>query len=162
VRQIVYFSTAVGRQDAITMASVVAVSRDRNQRDQVSGLLIAGGDRFLGVIEGPTSVVGATMKRIRRDHRHLGVMVLVKRRIEARSFSDWSMVVCDQLPPGEFVTLATMVKQLQRQVGDSPLRAEIDCFARSFVMAPYTPAPMPSPWTRASGYDAPLSLDRGH
>jgi hypothetical protein len=161
LRQIVYFSTAVWRQDPITMANVVAVSRERNQRDQVSGLLIAGGDRFLGVVEGPTSVVGATMKRIRRDHRHLGVTVLIKRRIEARNFSDWSMVICDQLPPGEFVTLAAMVKQLQRQVGEQ-LRAEIDCFARSFVMAPFAPAPMPSPWTRASGYDAPLSLDRGH
>ncbi len=164
MRQIVYFSTAVGRQDAITVAAVMAVSRERNMRESVSGLLIAGGNRYLQVIEGPTRVVDATMARIRRDHRHLGVTVLVKRRTEKRSFSGWSTAYCDPIAKGEFATLGELVDQARTQFNGGELREEIDCLARSFVIAPHAAAPHAtlSPWTMASGYEARLSLDRGH
>ena len=164
MRQIVYLSTAAGRQDADTIASILAMSHERNLRDKVSGLLIAGGHRYLQVIEGPKNVVTATMKRILRDPRHLGVTLLVKRRIETRSFGGWSMACCDHLDLGHFATLADMLDQVRSQVSGRKLREQIDCFARSFVLPP--PAdlrPMaPSPWTVVSGYSGKLALDGGH
>ena len=71
MRQIVYFSTAAARQDAITTASILAVSRDRNLRDSVTGLLVAGGHRYLQVIEGPEQVIDRLITRIRGDDRHV-------------------------------------------------------------------------------------------
>jgi hypothetical protein len=163
VRQIVYLSTAAGRQDAATIAAILAVSHERNMRDKVTGLLVAGGHRYLQVIEGPTSVVQETMKRIRRDPRHLGVMLLVKRRIEERSFRGWSMACCDHLDLGDFATLPELIGQVRAQVSGRKLREQIDCFARSFVLPPHpAPAPRPSPWTLASNYNPNLALDGGH
>jgi hypothetical protein len=164
VRQIVYLSTAAGQQDAATIAAILTVSHERNLNDKVTGLLVAGGHRYLQVIEGPKSVVDATMKRIRRDHRHLGVTLLVKRRIEERSFRGWSMACCDHLDLGDFATLADLIERVRAQVSGRKLRDQIDCFARSFVMPPAAPEspPAPSPWTLASGYDSNLALDRGH
>jgi hypothetical protein len=164
VRQIVYLSTAAGQQDAATIAAILAVAHERNVRDKVTGLLVAGGHRYLQVIEGPRSVVTATMKRILVDHRHLGVTLLVKRRIEERSFRGWSMACCEHLDLGDFATLADLIDQVRAQVSGRKLREQIDCFARSFVVNPHAPesSPVPSPWTMASGYDSNLALDGGH
>ena len=163
MRQIVYLSTAAGRQDAATVAAILAVSHERNLSDKVTGLLVAGGHRYLQVIEGPRSVVNATMKRIHRDHRHLGVTLLVKRRIEERSFRGWSMACCDHLDLGDFATLPELIDQVRAQVSGRKLRAQIDCFARSFIMSPQiVQPPAPSPWTLASGYDSSLAFDGGH
>ena len=165
MRQIVYLSTAAGQQDAATVAAILAVSHERNVEDKITGLLVAGGHRYLQVIEGPRSVVDATMRRIRRDHRHLGVTLLVKRRIDERSFRGWSMACCDHMDLGDFATLAELVDRVRLQVSGRKLRQQIDCFARSFVVSPpAAPArsPAPSPWTLASGYDSSLALDGGH
>jgi hypothetical protein len=164
VRQIVYLSTAAGRQDAATIAAILAVSHERNLRDKITGLLVAGGHRYLQVIEGPAGLVAATTKRILRDPRHLGVTLLVKRRIDERSFAGWSMACCDHLDLGHFATLADLIDQVRTQVSGRKLRQQIDCFARSFVVPP--PAdllpPAPSPWTVVSGYSGKLALDGGH
>ena len=164
MRQIVYLSTAADRQDAATIAAILAVAHERNLRDRITGLLVAGGHRYLQVIEGPAGVVAATTKRILRDPRHLGVTLLVKRRIEERSFAGWSMACCDHLDLGHFATLADLLDQVRAQVSGRKLRQQIDCFARSFVVLPPAAAaapPAPSPWTVASGYSR-LSLDGGH
>jgi hypothetical protein len=165
LRQIVYLSTAAGQQDAATIAAILAVSHERNLRDKVTGLLVAGGHRYLQVLEGPRNVVSATMRRISRDDRHLGVTVLVKRRIDERSFRGWSMACCDHLDLGDFATLAELIDQVRSQVSGRKLRQQIDCFSRSFVLpsqaVPESP-PAPSPWTLASGYDSNLALDGSH
>ncbi|MCY7281392.1 MAG: BLUF domain-containing protein, partial [Sphingomonas bacterium] len=67
MRQIVYFSTASGRQDAIVTAGILAVARVHNRREGVTGLLVAGGHRYLQVIEGSSPVIDALITRIRRD-----------------------------------------------------------------------------------------------
>ncbi len=165
MRQFVYLSTATGQQDAVTIAAILAVSHERNLRDKVTGLLVAGGHRYLQVIEGPDGVVTATMKRILRDHRHLAVTLLVKRRINKRSFAGWSMACCDRLDLGHFATLSDMVDQGRAQVSGRKLREQIDCFERSFVVPPLAALSKPrtpSPWTLATGYDSSLALDSGH
>ena len=164
MRQIVYLSTAAGRQDAATIAAILAVAHERNVQDKITGLLVVGGHRYLQVIEGPARVVSATMKRIIGDHRHLGVTLLVKRRIEERSFGGWSMACCDHLDLGHFATLADLIDQVRAQVSGRKLREQIDCFARSFVLPPPAaalPPPAPSPWTVVSDYSR-LALDGGH
>jgi hypothetical protein len=51
MRQIVYFSTATSRQDAPTIAALMAVSGDFPGGEKITGLLVAGGHRYLQVIE---------------------------------------------------------------------------------------------------------------
>ena len=160
VRQIVYFSTAAGRQDKITIAGILAVSRDYNLRQEVSGLLVAGGYRYLQVIEGPERTVDALVERIRRDRRHVGVSVLVDRKIARRSFGGWSMAFREDPPVGEYATLRELVAQMLAEVSEPKVRDQLDCFARRFAVEPAPP--VESPWTLATTYDLGLALNRGH
>ena len=62
-----------------------------NALDGITGLLVFNGTRFLQVIEGADSAIEDLLERLRRDRRHSGVEVRDERRVEARSFPDWSM-----------------------------------------------------------------------
>jgi Sensors of blue-light using FAD len=161
LRQLVYFSTAAGpRQSTLTLASILTVSRDRNRQSGLTGLLVAGGNRYLQVIEGQPELIDATMERIHRDDRHLGVSVLVDRLIEQRSFDTWSMAFCENPRLEAFATLGDLVNHLRGEVSDPRLRAQLECFASTFVVPPSTIAP--SPWTVASGYEPRLAFDPSH
>ena len=160
MRQIVYFSTASGRQDALTIAGVLAVARDHKLREKVTGLLVAGGHRYLQVIEGPAMMVAALMERIRRDQRHVGVTVLVNRKIAARSFDGWSMAYFEEPGLGDYETFKQLIDRMRAEVPERKLRDQIDCFERRFAVASL--APVASPWTLATSYEAGLALDGGH
>ena len=157
VRQIIYFSTAAGRQDARTIAEIAAVSRDHNRRDKITGLLVAGGHRYLQVIEGPTKMANALIERIRRDQRHLGVSVLVERKIDKRSFASWSMIYRKEQHWGELATFRQLVEQMRAEIPEQKLRDQLDCFVRRFAVRPVA-----SPWTLATTYDPDLALNRSH
>jgi hypothetical protein len=160
VRQIAYFSTAAGRQDASGMAGIAAVSFSNNMRDGITGLLVARGHRFLQVLEGDEAVIEAALYRIRRDRRHVGMTVLVDRMIESRLFDKWSMAFRGEPEFGDFATLGDMVEGLRRHVTDRDARRQIDCFANLFVLNP--PPPAASPWTLAEGYRERSTLNGGH
>ena len=136
MRQIVYFSTATGRQDAIVTAGILAISRERNLRDGVTGLLVAGGHRYLQVIEGQSALIEALITRIRGDERHVGVSVLVDRRIEERSFDGWSMAYSAEPELDEFATFLDLVGVMRAHIADRKLRQQVDCFANTFATSP--------------------------
>ena len=160
LRQIIYFSTAAEAQGPSDVADIVAVSYRHNVRDRVTGMLVAGGHRYLQFFEGEKAVVGATLARIRSDRRHVGVTVLIDRTISRRSFADWTCAFDGEPAFGEFSTLEQMVRLMRREVSDRAARAQIDCFARLFVLKPLPTTP--SPWTLASTYRERSALDRGH
>ena len=155
MRQIVYFSTAAARQDAITTASILAVSRDRNLRDSVTGLLVAGGHRYLQVIEGPEQVIDRLITRIRGDDRHVGVTVMVDRRIDQRSFRGWSMAFSAEPELDEFATFRDLAGVMRAHLDDPKLREQVDCFARTFATSPIR---VDAPLWRIAGH-VPRSLD---
>ena len=160
MRQIVYFSTAAGRQDPATIAEICAVASDHNLREKVTGLLVAGGHRYLQVIEGPIKTVEALMDRIRRDQRHVSVTVLVNRRISARSLSGWSTACYDEPELSDYDTFRQMVERMRAEVPERHLREQLDCFERLFAVA--TVPPIVSPWTLVASYEPGLTLDRRH
>jgi len=160
VHQIVYFSTASGRQDAIVTAGILASSRSRNQGDKITGLLIAGGHRYLQVFEGPTDAVAALIARLRRDDRHVGVTVLVHRRIEQRSFDGWSMAFGTEPQLDEFATLRDLAGEMRAHLAEPRLRAQLDCFAQTFAIAPLRVDA--APWKMVQRLPDGLAVDRGH
>jgi hypothetical protein len=65
--QLVYISTS---REPITdrlLDDILSTSRRNNDRAGVSGLLVAGGRRFLQALEGPAAAVLATYARIAAD-----------------------------------------------------------------------------------------------
>jgi hypothetical protein len=89
--QIVYISTARHRFSKAELEEVLLKSRLNNGRAGVTGLLVAGGNRFLQVLEGPQEAVAATYDRIKADDRHFAVVPLSMKKIEGREFGTWSM-----------------------------------------------------------------------
>ena len=66
-------------------------SRKNNSADGITGLLIYNGTHFLQIIEGGEAAIERLVDRLRTDARHKGFEIRDKRRIDARSFPDWTM-----------------------------------------------------------------------
>ena len=67
------------------------VAREQNALDGVTGLLVFNGTHFLQIIEGSEKAIEDLIERLRRDPRHSGFEIRDRRKVEARSFPDWSM-----------------------------------------------------------------------
>ncbi|MDW3225155.1 MAG: BLUF domain-containing protein [Paracoccaceae bacterium] len=88
--QLIYVSRPFG-YDLNMLASILATSRLRNARDNITGALICRSDVFLQLLEGPHAQVESTFQRICEDDRHLDVTKLVTGPVEDRLFPDWAM-----------------------------------------------------------------------
>ncbi|UVO52067.1 BLUF domain-containing protein [Sphingomonas sp. SUN019] len=91
MRQLLYISSSATRGQPIDVAPIMAQSVRNNRRDRVTGLLYTDGVRFLQVLEGEDADVQRVFDRIRADPRHVAIVVLHNRAVEARQFGDWAM-----------------------------------------------------------------------
>ena len=88
--QLVYASHPFGFDEAM-LNGILLDARRCNERDGITGALIARGDLYLQLLEGPTEKVLATYHRIIVDDRHVQVKLMVQRQVEARMFPGWAM-----------------------------------------------------------------------
>jgi hypothetical protein len=103
---------------------ILETSRRNNARDQLTGLLIVGGRRFLQVLEGPSGQLAAAYDRIRADERHFALVELSCRHIDVRSFPHWSMGYEE-----EPQALLPQVERLTAAVSDPLIKAQLISFA---------------------------------
>jgi hypothetical protein len=127
--QIVYISTARQAVDPSGLEQILAVSRLNNQRCGVTGLLLAGGRRFLQALEGPSEAVLATYARIAADPRHWALVQLGCREIADRQFGDWSMAFKSGGEGGDGRDLVAEIDRLTAPLDDANLRAQFQGFA---------------------------------
>jgi hypothetical protein len=88
--QLVYASRPFGFDQA-TLSNLLLDSRRANQRDDITGALIARHDLYLQLLEGPEEKVADVYRRILNDDRHVDVVKLVDLTIETRLFPGWAM-----------------------------------------------------------------------
>lgn len=88
--QLIYASQPFGFDDAM-LAGILLDARRCNARDDITGALIARGDLYIQLLEGPKSKVEECYARIRQDDRHVSPKTLMKRTIKTRLFPDWAM-----------------------------------------------------------------------
>lgn len=91
ILQVGYVSTAVRPQSPEVMHAILAASRHNNAALHVTGLLVAGGRRYLQVLEGPVAATEGLLSKIEADERHQGCVTFLRRNVEERSFGEWSM-----------------------------------------------------------------------
>ncbi|KRB82732.1 hypothetical protein ASE00_11925 [Sphingomonas sp. Root710] len=91
LHQLTYISSARATLLLSDVEQILQTSRRRNERDQVTGLLIFDGKRFLQALEGPIEAVEQTFSRIALDPRHRALVRLSSRGVETREFGNWSM-----------------------------------------------------------------------
>ena len=91
LHQIIYSSRPFGF-DAGTLNAILMDARRANSRDGVTGALICREDIYIQLLEGPQAVVQAAVERIKRDDRHVDLVLHVDRPIQDRLFGDWAML----------------------------------------------------------------------
>ena len=88
---VLYLSSATQLFSQHELAELLTVSRRNNKRDGVTGVMLYDDGTIIQVIEGPTSAVEATWKRISRDPRHKNIIVLTKGPISHCVFDGWDL-----------------------------------------------------------------------
>jgi len=89
--QLMYVSTASWTLDNADLGAILDVSRANNRRLGVTGILLHLDHGFLQILEGPKDAVLAIFRNIERDHRHIGVRMLLQQEIPDRLFAEWTM-----------------------------------------------------------------------
>lgn len=95
--QLVYASIATTPLTDAEVDDLREQARSNNRRDEITGIMITKGDRFLQALEGPQSTVENTFLRIVVDPRHHALVLLSRRSIAKREFGDWDMRHCATL-----------------------------------------------------------------
>ena len=104
-------------------------SSDRNRRDNVTGVFLYDGVRFLQAIEGEHVTVEATMRRISADDRHADISYSFRDQVDQREFPHWSM----QEPFGPHDDVDLFLRKVRDDVAEvrNPhLQAQFIGFAR--------------------------------
>jgi hypothetical protein len=123
LRQIVYISRAARGCDDDQVAEIGRRSRIRNQENNITGLLLFDGSRFIQAIEGPPDAVQATIERIRSDQRHDNFQVAADREIGSRQFGSWGMQTRRTADGACSATFLRRIKDQMRSVDDTALQA---------------------------------------
>jgi hypothetical protein len=89
--QVIYVSAARHLFNPAELRELLRLARIKNERLEVTGMLLYHEGSFLQVLEGPPSAVNPLLETIDRDQRHQNLMLLLRREIEARNFADWKM-----------------------------------------------------------------------
>ena len=85
--------TSLARLDLQTadLEDIHRTAREVNALEGITGLLVFNGTHFLQIIEGSEQAIEELVERLRKDSRHTGFEIRDRRKVEARSFPDWSM-----------------------------------------------------------------------
>lgn len=132
--QIVYISTARQPASPAQLREILASSRRNNAKAGITGLLLAGGRRFLQALEGPDQEVLTTFDRIKADPRHFAVVALSIKTVQEREFGDWSMAF-EEGGESEADDLRASVAELVSTLEDRSLRSQFTGFAELHARA---------------------------
>ena len=90
ITQLIYYSQPFGFDDAM-LDGILLQARRNNPANDLTGALIARGDLYLQLLEGPAEGVTGIFEKIRRDDRHLNVRLLSSEIVSSRLFPAWTM-----------------------------------------------------------------------
>ncbi|MEJ8813660.1 BLUF domain-containing protein [Variovorax ureilyticus] len=95
LREVLYISLLATDQSTTVVGQIVAVSRARNLRDGITGLLVFDGMRFCQHFEGPPEAVQALLARLAADPRHVELRVLYDGELTQRRYQRFEMGLAD-------------------------------------------------------------------
>ena len=123
LKSLTYTSLANLDLTADDLHDIHRTAREHNAIDGITGLLVFNGNRFLQIVEGVPAAIDELVERLRRDARHSGLEIRDERKIEARSFPDWSMELV-RVSASYFEAKETVLDRLPEAVAD-PVRDRV-------------------------------------
>ncbi|WP_375492385.1 BLUF domain-containing protein [uncultured Jatrophihabitans sp.] len=91
MRRIVYCSQSTHDFTPDELVDLLGTSRDNNERDGLSGMLLYSSQSFLQLLEGGDAAIRSTYERIAADPRHMNLRKLADIDVPAPTFPDWTM-----------------------------------------------------------------------
>ena len=88
---LVYISTAVKPMSDDELVDLLNVSRRNNILQDITGMLLYRNGEFMQCLEGEKETVEKVFEVISGDSRHKDIIVLARKDLVERSFSNWSM-----------------------------------------------------------------------
>ena len=88
---LIYVSSAVQKMNEEDLIHLLRQSRNRNQKRNITGMLLYADGNFLQLLEGETQDVEEIYEMIVKDERNRGHIVIEKESIQERDFVNWSM-----------------------------------------------------------------------
>ena len=89
--QVLYTSRLVNSDAHETIEDILKTSRRNNDLNGLSGILLFRNGEFLQLLEGEKLNVYYTLKKIRDDKRHSGIVIIHDAEIKTKIFDKWSM-----------------------------------------------------------------------
>ncbi|HEX5792429.1 MAG TPA: BLUF domain-containing protein [Rheinheimera sp.] len=91
--QLVYISERCANTDEAAINKIKLRAETNNHRRNITGALLFTERYFLQYLEGEAAIVDALYASICRDPRHTNVRLLLRKPIQQRDFSRWSLGV---------------------------------------------------------------------
>lgn len=89
--QLIYASAATYKMSTQELVDLLQISRKNNSALEITGMLLYRDGNFLQVIEGDDRVIDELYTKISKDRRHHSIVVIGKRNVSAKQFSEWAM-----------------------------------------------------------------------
>lgn len=89
--RLVYASTIAGNFDPAELDKILAVAREHNAREAITGVLFFTTDHFIQCLEGSRKALNVLYSDIMGDPRHHDLVLLGYDDIEERMFASWEM-----------------------------------------------------------------------
>lgn len=88
--KLVYASHHGGLNPGV-LDDILVRSRANNERDGITGVLVACEEDFMQLLEGERAVVAECMMRIMKDDRHTNIHIILAGETKSRLFPQWSL-----------------------------------------------------------------------
>ncbi len=73
------------------LLELLKISRENNEKKNLTGMLLYGEGAFVQVLEGEDETVDSTYEIIKADPRHKSLIQIISGKIDKRIFPNWSM-----------------------------------------------------------------------
>ena len=90
MQTIIYISRAKQNFTSGDLADLCDLADARNRSEDITGLLLSDGTRFIQALEGDAAAVQAVMDRIAKDSRHDNISYLRPITTNCRQFRKWT------------------------------------------------------------------------
>lgn len=91
IYRVIYVSSASSLLQEPELVDILKSSQPRNQKAEITGLLLYKDGNIIQVLEGPEDNVKRLINKIKTDTRHHGVIELLQETSDDRHFPNWGM-----------------------------------------------------------------------
>jgi len=108
---LIYVSSAIKLMEEDELLFMLQEAREKNQRLEITGMLLYKEGNFMQMLEGDKKVVLELYDTIIRDVRHKDVITIVTGDIKQRNFETWSMGFYNMNKAGDFPKYSEYIKE---------------------------------------------------